>query len=109
MINSTCGAAALLFVGSGAGVIVNVIGRALRQAMVPDTLLGRVTSSGRVVLYGGMPLGAALGGWIGRTLSLRAAFIIGGAIMTAVSLAITPWLRERAIEEALTRAQSKDD
>ena len=60
-------------------------------------------------MYGGMPLGAALGGWIRQILGLRAAFIIGGAIMTAVSLAITPWLRERVIEEALARAQPKDD
>lgn len=109
MMDNAYGAAALLFVGSCAGVVVNVIGRALRQAMVPDALLGRVTSSGRVVVYGGMPLGAALGGWIGRTLGLRAAFIIGGAIMTAVSLAITPWLRERVIEEARNRAQPDDD
>jgi hypothetical protein len=48
-----------------------------------------------------MPLGAALGGWIGRTLGLRAASVIGGAIMTAISLAITPWLRERVIQNAV--------
>jgi hypothetical protein len=29
--------------------------------------------------------------------------------MTAVSLAITPWLRERVIEEARNRAQPDDD
>jgi predicted MFS family arabinose efflux permease len=52
-----------------------------------------------------MPLGAALGGWIGRTLGLRAAFVIGGLIMIAVSLAIAPWLRARLIEEALAGAQ----
>jgi predicted MFS family arabinose efflux permease len=59
VIDKAYGAAALLCVGSCAGVVVNVIGRALRQAMVPDVLLGRVTSSVRVVVYGGMPLGAA--------------------------------------------------
>lgn len=105
MIDDAYGAAALLCVGSCAGVVVNIIGRALRQAMVPDALLGRVTSSGRVVVYGGMPLGAALGGWIGRTLGLRAAFVIGGVIMTAISLAIIPWLREHVIQDALASAQ----
>ena len=58
--------------------------------MVPDALLGRVTSSGRVVVCAGMPLAVPLGGWIGRTLGLRAAVVIDGAIMTAVSLAIHP-------------------
>jgi MFS family permease len=108
VIDNAYGAAALLFAGSCVGVVVNVIGRALRQAMVPDALLGRVTSSGRVVVYAGMPVGAALGGWIGRTVGLRAAFVIGGAIMTAVSVAIAPWLRERVIEEALARAELDD-
>ena len=101
LVDNAYVAAALLFVGSCGGVVVNVVGRALRQAIVPNQLLGRVTSSGRVVVYGGMPLGAALGGWIGRTLGLRAAFVIGGLIMTAMSLAIAPWLRERLIEESL--------
>jgi MFS family permease len=105
VVGSAYGAAALLFAGSCAGAVVNVIGRALRHAMVPDALLGRVTSSGRVIVYGGMPLGAALGGWIGRTFGLRAAFIIGGAIMTAISLAISPWLRERVVRNALAEAQ----
>lgn len=107
MVDNVYGAAALLFVGSCAGVVVNVIGRALRQAIVPDALLGRVTSSGRVVVYGGMPLGAVLGGWIGRTLSVPVAFVIGGAIMTVISLAIAPWLRERVIQEALTSGQPR--
>ena len=108
VVDTSFGAAALLSLGGCCGVVVNVVGRALRQAMVPDGLLGRVTASGRVVVYGGMPLGAALGGWIGRMLSLRAAFVIGGAIMTAISLAVTPWLRERVIERALASAQSAE-
>lgn len=102
LIDNTYGAAALLFASSGLGAMVNVVGRALRQAMVPDKMLGRVTGSNRVIVYGAMPLGAALGGWIARTFGLRAAFVIGGVIMTAVSVAIAPWLRERLIEHALS-------
>jgi predicted MFS family arabinose efflux permease len=102
LTDSTYGAAALLFASSGLGAMVNVVGRALRQAMVPDQMLGRVTGSNRVIVYGAMPLGAALGGWIARTFGLRAAFIIGGLIMTAVSVAIAPWLRERLIDDALS-------
>jgi MFS family permease len=101
VIDNTYGAAALLFASGGLGAMVNVVGRALRQAMVPDPMLGRVTGSNRVIVYGAMPLGAALGGWIARTFGLRAAFIIGGLIMTAVSVGIAPWLRERLIDDAL--------
>jgi MFS family permease len=102
LIDNTYGAAALLFASSGLGAMVNVVGRALRQAMVPDLMRGRVTASNRLIVYGAMPLGAALGGWIARTFGLRAAFIVGGVIMTAVSLAIAPWLRERLIDDALS-------
>jgi MFS family permease len=101
LIDDKYAAAALLFAGSGLGAMVNVVGRALRQAMVPDLMLGRVTGSNRVIVYGAMPLGAILGGWIARTLDLRAAFVVGGLIMTAVSLAIAPCLREHLIDDAL--------
>lgn len=101
LVSSTYGAGVLLFASSGLGAVVNVVGRALRQAMVPDRILGRVTGANRMVVYGAMPIGAALGGWIARTLGLRAAFIIGGLIMTAISLALAPWLRERVIKDAL--------
>lgn len=101
LVSNTYGAGVLLFASSGLGAVVNVVGRALRQAMVPDRILGRVTGANRMVVYGAMPIGAALGGWIARTLGLRAAFIIGGLIMTAISLALAPWLRERVIKDAL--------
>lgn len=94
-------AAALLFANSCCGVMVNVVGRALRQSMVPARLLGRVHSSGRVVVYAGLPLGAALGGWIARLHDLRAAFVVGGLMMTAVSFAVAPWLREELINVAV--------
>ncbi|CAN5900740.1 hypothetical protein BH23ACT10_BH23ACT10_10710 [soil metagenome] len=67
--------------------MVNVVGRALRQAIVPERMLGRVTGSNRVVVYGAMPIGAAPGGWIARTAGLTTAFVIGGLIMTAASVA----------------------
>jgi len=95
-------AAMLLFASGGLGAMVNVVGRALRQAMVPGSLLGRVTGANRVVVYGAMPIGATLGGWIARTASLPAAFAVGGLIMTAVSIGVAPWLREHLINDALT-------
>lgn len=53
-------AIAAAFALGGAGVVVsNVVLVTLRQRTTPDHLLGRVTSSYRLVAWGTMPLGAA--------------------------------------------------
>jgi MFS family permease len=43
---------------------------------VPDRLLGRVNASYRLLAWGTMPIGAALGGIIGEVLGLRAVFLV---------------------------------
>lgn len=101
--------AVTLFINSFSGVLVNVVGRALRQAMVPNRLLGRVHSAGRVVVYAGMPMGAGLGGWIASTWSVRDAFVVGGILMITVSLAIAPWLRRHVIDAALAEGLRVDE
>lgn len=102
-------AGCLMFLGGGAGIVVNVIGRALRQSLVPTELLGRVTSSGRIVVYGAIPLGSALGGWLGNSFGLRAPYVVGGLIMAAASLALGPWLRESVIQAAQANRLRRTD
>jgi predicted branched-subunit amino acid permease len=46
----------------GAEMLFNVSARSLRQAMVPDYLLGRVISVSIVLAYSSVPLGALFGG-----------------------------------------------
>lgn len=91
---------------SGLFIIVwNVITVSLRQAIIPDELLGRVNSVYRFLGWGSIPLGALAGGWIASRYGLRAPFLIGGGI-TVVSLALAwPRLTNRAIEAAKAAAQ----
>ena len=80
----------------------NVVAVSLRQAAVPDHFQGRVNSVFQQLSLGMLPLGAALGGVLGRALGLRAPFLIGGAVMVAAALLATPVITTRAIDAART-------
>ena len=66
--------AAAFFVGSALNIGWNVITVSLRQRIVPDHLLGRVNAGYRLLAWGTMPLGAALGGIVGDRWGLDAVF-----------------------------------
>ncbi|MFF1920666.1 hypothetical protein ACFVW8_08815 [Streptomyces sp. NPDC058221] len=52
-------------------VVVNlVISGTVKQTLVPDYLLGRVTASSRFISWGVQPVGALLGGWLGTRFGL---------------------------------------
>ena len=72
----------------------------LRQAIIPDELLGRVNSVYRFLGWGMMPIGAALGGIIASVFGLRATYWIGGAVLLAMALLTFRIVNDRAIAEA---------
>jgi predicted MFS family arabinose efflux permease len=76
------------FVGGIGVAISNVHVVSLRQSITPDELLGRMTASYRTVIYGTLPLGALLGGFLGETLGLRPALAVGALGM----LLALPWV-----------------
>jgi hypothetical protein len=64
---------------SGVGsLVVRVNQLTVRQALVPDHLLGRMNATRRVLVFGVIPLGSLLGGVFGQTVGLRGALLIGG-------------------------------
>ena len=65
-------------VGSGAGVAWNIVTVSMRQRITPDHLLGRMNATYRVLGWGGMPIGAALGGLVGELFGVRAVFLVAG-------------------------------
>jgi len=85
----------------------NVVTVSLRQAIVPDHLLGRVNSAYRLLGWGTMPIGAALGGALATHFGLRAPFIIGGIATFGLALALAPIVRTTAIEAARAEAAGK--
>lgn len=57
--------------------VFNVNALTLRQSITPNHLLGRMNASYRLLLFGTVPLGAALGGALGTVFGLQAALMIG--------------------------------
>lgn len=90
------------------GTLWNVITVSLRQAIIPDHLLGRVNSVYRFFAWGMMPVGAALGGltvvvtevWFDRDIALRAPFIVAGALQLVLYLGARTRLTTARIDAA---------
>jgi MFS family permease len=101
-----------------AGILLGVLGLALtvwnvvvislRQAIVPDRLIGRVNSAFQQLSFGMLPLGSALGGTLGRTLGLRAPFLISDVTLLVIAALAVPVLTARAIQAARASASRPD-
>ncbi len=89
----------IFFVGGMLIVLWNVITVSLRQRITPNRLLGRVNSAYRLLAWGTMPLGAAVGGLLGLWLGLQAMFGIMG-VLTLALLGMMPILTDKAIAAA---------
>ncbi|MEZ4714188.1 MAG: MFS transporter [Caldilineaceae bacterium] len=85
---------ALIFVSIGQvliglGISIYFINQlSLRQVITSVRLLGRVTAARRFVLFGVAVLGAALGGYLGETVGLRATMLAGILALCAELLLI---------------------
>lgn len=100
-------------IGFGFTVVLwNVITVSLRQSIIPDHLLGRVNSVYRFFGWGGLPIGALVGGALvslvepfgGRDLALRTPFLACAAIHLAVLCAVGSRLSTAKIEAARAEA-----
>jgi MFS family permease len=107
----------VMFVASSfLGVVWNVITVSLRQAIIPDGLLGRVNSVYRLLAWGVMPVGMALGGaivsltegWVGRELGLRMPFYCAAAVFLVLFFIALPRLNTERIEQARQAAVGAD-
>lgn len=103
---------AMFAVGSFFAVLWNVITVSLRQALIPDRLLGRVNSVYRLFGWGMMPVGSLIGGALvaaatpslGREWALRTPFLVAGAALLGLFLYVKERLSSTRI--AAARAQS---
>ena len=91
--------AGALFLGGLGIVMTNVVIVSVRQLITPDRLLGRVTSVFRLVAWGTIPLGSAVGALVGETLTLRAVFAIAAVVAVAAWLGLLG-LRDEQIRSA---------
>ena len=81
---------ALMLVLYGTGTVLMVINfQALRQAVTPEPLLGRMTSTMNWLILIPAGPGALIGGWLGEHVGLRAALAFAGA--ASLLLAWVAW------------------
>ena len=85
---------------TGAGVMWNVITVSLRQRIIPDHLLGRVNSAYRLLGWGSMPVGAALGGLTAEVIGVRPLFVLCGAITLVLIIPLRAVITDAAIAQA---------
>jgi len=95
----------MLFATGAVLVFINFL--ALRQAVTPEHLLGRMTSTMRWLIILPAGPGALLGGWLGEHVGLRAPLALAGA--GALLLALVAWRSAtiRAVRE-LPRPEDGD-
>jgi MFS family permease len=91
------------------GGMWNVATISLRQRIVPDELLGRVTSAYRLVGLGSMPLGAAVGGLVAKAYGLPATFVVAGAGAALGLVAALHWLPSSVVAQAEAAASTPAD
>lgn len=87
-------------------VVWNVITVSLRQAIIPSHLLGRVNSVYRLLGWGSMPIGAAIGGLMGRSLGLRSPFWLQAGVLVVMAIAMLPLVNNRAIAAARAEGEA---
>ncbi|HZD00812.1 MAG TPA: hypothetical protein VFA46_11680 [Actinomycetes bacterium] len=74
-------------------------------------LVGALAAAGlvgvfRLVGFGPAPVGALLGDVLGRTLGLRAPFVVGAVVLTVAALLALPAVNTRAVEAARVQARA---
>jgi MFS family permease len=97
--------AAMLFLFGVGAVFIFINFLALRQAVTPTPMLGRMTSTMRwLIMLPGVP-GALVGGWLGEHLGLRAAlgFSAGCALLMSAVVWHLPTIRGIRVLPSLVR------
>lgn len=90
-------------------IVYNVAAISYRQAVTPPELLGRMTASFRCIVWGTLPIGAALGGVLGSQLGVRQTIWIGvsGIWLSGFWVLFSPLRRMRDIPSSSDEADSK--
>lgn len=80
-------------------VVYNVAQVSFRQRLCPPTLLGRMNASVRFVVWGSMPLGALVGGWLGGSVGVLPTlwFSVAGVTLAALPVLASPLLGMREL------------
>jgi MFS family permease len=64
------------FVNGFSNPVYNINQVSLRQAITPDRLQGRMNASMRFIVWGTIPIGSLLGGWLGEAIGLWPTLVV---------------------------------
>ncbi len=98
--HSTPVAAAMLALNSFSVTMSVTLILALRQTLIPDDLLGRVTSVYRFLVIGTAPLGSLAGGLLARRYELGTPYWVGGLVILVATLLMYRLVNNKAVERA---------
>ena len=71
----------------------NILLMSLYQSLIPNHLYGRIHGTRRTLVWGLMPIGSFIGGYVSK-LGLRVPFLFGGAIATVIAITALKFLVE---------------
>jgi MFS family permease len=83
-----------VLIGSTSGTW-NVLLMSLYHRLIPNHLFGRIHGTRRTLVWGMMPIGSVVGGFI-ATIDLRLPFLVGGIIATVLATMYAKFLRKLA-------------
>jgi MFS family permease len=88
------------------GMAWNVNAMSLRQAITPAGMRGRMNATMRFISWGMIPVGYAIGGFLGGVIGLHNTIWVGavGAIVSFIPVALSPIWRIRAMPESADAA-----
>ncbi|GGC16850.1 MFS transporter [Cellulomonas carbonis] len=92
-------------------VVYNVAQVSFRQRLCPPALLGRMNASVRFLVWGSMPLGGLLGGWLGTTIGVVPTLWVAavGGVASAVPVVLSPLVRLTRLPRPDDRPDDPDD
>lgn len=100
LVHSPVAGAALFALFAAAVVAVNVVLATARHTLVPGELLGRVLGVWRTVVWGAIPVGALLGGFLTEALGTAArTFAVSGVAMLAIAAFAFGALRRHSLDD----------
>ena len=82
----------------------NILLMSMYQSLIPSHLYGRIHGARRTIVWGLMPLGSVLGGFVAQG-GLRLPFLIGGAMATLISILTFKTVVRIGNESAKTKSE----
>ncbi|GAA2463473.1 MFS transporter [Agromyces soli] len=89
-----------MFLAAVATACNQIVVSTLRQAAVPDALLGRVTAAYRLIVLGAVPFGGLAGGLLAGAFGLQPTFVIAAVGLALAAVLLMPGVTSEALRRA---------